>query len=559
MEALQRITPEKINFPVNTELVSHSQFYATYPAFLQPFAQQWLRKWLQWFDGYVDGVHDSTGCMVSTRLAATLCHRIAQSIFGGGLLFSKKGIKGKKESENKALKFISGDYNDEIGLDDAVLQAFLFAAAGGTSFVVENTDSDGKMWLQVYRMDEGYFNINYKGEVVSARLINSKYVDAVGEGRKTYILIEERYKGNADRERAYNKKFKDAILTAKMPSYKRDSWYVEYNIYETTALVNNQPVQLGRPIGFTELPARVQDQIRESYGDIRIGEPKRLPFTNIGIRAFKFTQGVDNLTSLPYGQSLVQDIQAELFSYDYQFSAFNTDVYLGRGRVLVPKAIQNPKNKNQASQNAGLDSFLYTQYEGQKPDDQKPTPIQFDLRSVEWENIKNNLLETMAMKIGLSPSTLAGWLNGGSNRTAREISSEESETANFVNGKRKLFTKVLNALVQDILLYNGQDTGVEVKFSKSGETNVTLVLENTTSAYNAGLKSLYLSVKAINPDMSEDELQEEIARIKADANARAKMNQTFDVFNENVGDFDNEQEENSEGEANRAELADSSD
>ncbi len=559
MEALQRITPERINFPVNTELVSHSQFYATYPAFLQPFAQQWLRKWLQWFDGFVEGVHDSAGCMVSTRLAATLCHRIAQSIFGGGLLFSKKGIEGKGDAESKALKFISGDYNDEIGLDDTVLQAFLFAAAGGTSFVVENVDNDKKMWLSVYRMDEGYFNINYKGEVVSARLINSKYVDAVGEGRRTYILVEERYKGNIDRERAYNKKFKDAIQKALMPSYKRDGYYVEYNIYETTALVNNQPVQLGRPIGFTELPSRVQEQIKESYGDIRIGEPKRLPFTNIGIRAFKFTQGVDNLTSLPYGQSLIQDIQAELFSYDYQFSAFNTDVYLGRGRVLVPKAIQNPQNKNVAPQNAGLDSFLYTQYEGQRPEDQKPTPIQFDLRSVEWENIKNNLLETMAMKIGLSPSTLAGWLNGGSNRTAREISSEESETANFVNGKRKLFTKVLNALVQDILLYNGQDTGVEVKFSKSGETNVTLVLENTTSAYNAGLKSLYLSVKAINPDMSEDELQEEISRIKADADARAKMNQTFDVFNESVGDFDNEQEENSEGEADRAELANSSD
>ena len=161
------------------------------------------------------------------------------------------------------------------------------------------------------------------------------------------------------------------------------------------------------------------------------------------------------------------------------------------------------------------------------------------------------------MKIGLSPNTLAGWLSGGSNRTAREISSEESETASFVSGKRKLFTKPLNALVQDILLFNGKNTGIEVKFSKSGETNVTLLLENTTNAYNAGLKSLYLSVKAINPDMSEEELQEEIKRIKADQKEKAEQNQSFDMFNEKLGGFD-EQEEDSEGKTDRVELADNS-
>ena len=567
MESLPRITPDRINFPINTELVSHSNFYATYPTYLQPFAMQWVKKWLQWFDGYVEGVHDNQGNMISTRIGATICKKVAQLVFGAGLLFSKKNStpteEGKENPEDKALKFITGKYNDEIGLDDMVFQAFLYATAGGTSFIVENMDAENNFWLTCYRIDEGYFNINYKGEVTSAKLINSKYVDAIPNSNASarhFILVEERHKGNAEERKLYNKKYGDKIKTAKIASYDMNGYYVIYNIYETTAMVNNQNAPMGRPLGFSELPDKIQKQIKESYGAIEIGVPKKMPFNNIGIRAFKFTTGIDNLPNLPYGQSVLQDIQADMFSYDYLFSAMNTDVYLGRGRVLAQKAIQNPGNKDRGNtQNSGMDSFLFTMYEGMKAEDQKPVPIQFELRSQEWENLKNNILETMAMKIGISPNTIAGWLQDGSNRTAREISSEESQTALFVETKRKQFTKVLNALIDDILTANGYVPGVEVKFSKSGETNVNLLLENTEKAYSSGLKSLYAAVKAINPDMSEDELQEEIARIKADAKEKQSQMNAMDIFNDVTGDFGDEQTTNSEGKANGVELANDSD
>ena len=118
---------------------------------------------------------------------------------------------------------------------------------------------------------------------------------------------------------------------------------------------------------------------------------------------------------------------------------------------------------------------------------------------------------------------------------------------------------MLNALIDDILTANGYVPGVEVKFSKSGETNVNLLLENTEKAYSSGLKSLYAAVKAINPDMSEDELQEEIARIKADAKEKQSQLNAMDIFNDVTGDFGDEQTTNSEGEANGVELANDSD
>ena len=160
-----------------------------------------------------------------------------------------------------------------------------------------------------------------------------------------------------------------------------------------------------------------------------------------------------------------------------------------------------------------LDNFIFTKVDYASTEDKKPEPIQFNLRSQEWVTTRNNLLESIATAIGISPSTIASYLNDNSNRTAREISSEESATALFIENRRKLFAKPINKLIERILLFYGYSDCVVAKFSKSGQTNTTLVTENTISAYNAKLMSQYQAVKNLNPDMSEEELQNEIKRI----------------------------------------------
>ena len=121
-------------------------------------------------------------------------------------------------------------------------------------------------------------------------------------------------------------------------------------------------------------------------------------------------------------------------------------------------------------------------------------------------------------------------------------SSEESATALFVENRRKLFTKPINDLIKRILLYYGYKDCIIAKFSQSGQTNTTLVTENTISQYNAKLRSQYLSVKRLNPDMSEQEIKDEIARIEEDQEKLRQQNDIFNGagFNEDLGTFGEE-------------------
>lgn len=538
--------------PQITEVTNHSAFYAVYPSYYFTFANRWLRRWLGWFDGYVQGVHG--GGILSTRLATTLVYRLAEQVYGGGLLFSKKNNSPEAE---KAVKFISGDFNDRCDFDNQVLKTFVLAGAGGTGYAKTNVDSDHEIWVDAWRADQCWVNIDFRGKPTRAKFIIATYTKTVpaesGDTERNFYLIEERFYATKKDVREFRKSHEEQLAKKTVNPLQEGQPYLKFTAYELTGTINNftQGTGDGQPRRWEELPDEIKKSIIDAYGTVKLDEPKRLPFTDLGIDAFKWTSFISNLPQLPYGESVLAKIQTYLWEYDYMNSCMNTDFYLGRGRVLVPKQLQSPKVQGTSpNANQGLDNFLFTKVEYSTIEDKKPEAIQFELRSQEWINSRNNLLESMATAIGISPSTIASYLNDSSARTAREISSEESATALFIENRRKLFSKPLNDLIKRILLFYGLGDNVEVKFSQSGQTNTTLVVENTTAKFNAGLMSKYQAVKTLNPDFSEEEIQAELVRIKNEQKENQEQNNLFGGgFDEKLGAFEGEGEvdEDSEG------------
>jgi transcriptional regulator with XRE-family HTH domain len=147
--------------------------------------------------------------------------------------------------------------------------------------------------------------------------------------------------------------------------------------------------------------------------------------------------------------------------------------------------------------------------------DPKPlTFIQPEVRAEQFKALRNLTLENIASAIGISPSSFASYLQDNSNRTAREVSAEESSTTLLVENKRASLINAVNELLEDVRRYYGYPDAVRGEFSKAGQTNYTLLVENAVKIRQAGGSSLEQFVRTINPNFDEAQIKRECDLIR---------------------------------------------
>jgi hypothetical protein len=156
---------------------------------------------------------------------------------------------------------------------------------------------------------------------------------------------------------------------------------------------------------------------------------------------------------------------------------------------------------------------MYTKYEALNNEGNKPEPIQFALRSAEWKEARNILIESMATGIGMSVSTFASYLSDGSNRTAREVSAEESATTLFVENMRRRFEVPINQMLRAVLRFYGYIDDVEIRWTRAGMTNQTVLVDTLAKAVQAGLVSQKKAHHAFNFDDDEEQNEEDYALV----------------------------------------------
>lgn len=480
---------------------NNNDFYKMLPSPYYTFYNNWVREWLRWYDGYVPWVHGGAMGLLSTHIGTTLVNRTADSVFGGNLMFAnarKPTVRIEKngKSVGKALDFISNDFALATNLKGKIKSAIKNAYAGGFSLLKLNR-LGGDLWLDSLRADRFYLDITGRGEIRKCVCFLSFYTATTNknEDGRRYGLVEER-------------RFE------KVGMFGKEVPVVEYKIYDTSV-----PIQYFTTsenyVGYEQLPKSVREAFKQDY-PFELNKPQALNgFEDLGVYLLKATDEISNVPQLNLGESLLSHILTYLYEYDFYNTCFNTDMYLARGRVLVPKAMQSPQAKN-GNQNSGLDDFLYTKIETMNTDSQKPEPIQFALRADEWRNARNMLLESIATSIGISVSTLASYISDGSNRTAREVSAEESATTLFIENARRRFEKPLNDMLKAILRFYGYVDDVEIRWTRSGMTNQTLLVDTLTKAVNAGLISRQKAHHAFNYDDDEEQNQEDYELVEKD-------------------------------------------
>lgn len=497
--------------------VNNQDFYALVPSVYHPFYNNWVRTWLYWYDGYVPWIHGGAQGILSTGIGTMIVNRISDSVFGGNLMFSnsrKPKIRVKKEDGKDvgaALDFVTNKWTKQVDFRTRIKRAIRYAFAGGFSLLKLNKTS-GELWLDSLRADRFFVDLDGRGELRKVVSIASVYERATPNksgNTLRYVLCEER---------RYEK---IGFLAQEIP-------VVEYKIYETTAPINYFSAK-DNCMRWEDLPKDVREAFKREY-DGEINKPQAMNgFEDLGCYLVRGSEDVSNVPQLGLGESLLAGIMTYLYEYDFYNTCFNTDMYLARGRVLVPKGMQSPQAIAKANgvmaqygtgQNAGLDSFLYTKVDSTNPDAQKPEAIQFELRAAEWKEARNLLLESIATSIGISVSTLASYLNDGSNRTAREVSAEESATTLFVENARRRFEVPINDLLKTVLRFYGYIDDVEVRWSRAGMTNVTVLVDTLTKAVQGGLISQEAAHSAYNYDNDEEQNAEDYAKVMEDRQAQ---------------------------------------
>ena len=510
--------------------VNNNEFYTMIPAPYFTFYQNWVRLWLQWADGYVPFIHGGQYGLLSSGIGGSLITLATDKVIGSGVMYknSRKpkeiALNEKGKPIGKALDFISNSWADKTDLEVKYRRAIKYAYAGGFSLLKANINA-GEVWVDVLRADRFWLDVTSDGQIRRSVCALNFYnpMTPQNQGGKKYGLVEERY-------------------YAKIGLFEKEIPVVEYKIYDSTVPIQYMTMPHGNFIPWEELPKDVRKAFKSEYGNMRLNEPQALNgFENLGVFLVKDSDEVTNVPQINLGESLLAPVLTSLYEYDHYNTAFNTDIYLGRGRVLVPKFMQNKQGTG--SQPTGFDDFLFTKNPSINPEEQQPQPVQFELRSQDWKEIRNHIIENIASGLRMSATSIATYLQGGAQRTAREVSAEEDETTLFVENARKRFTKPFNDLLRLVLRFYGFIDDVEIRWSRAGMTNQTVLVETLSRAVEAGLISRFKAHAQFNYDDDEEQQLEDYQRVEED---RAVQEPNYSDFYE-VGD-----KNDSEGDAQPA-------
>ena len=489
--------------------INRSAFFALIAPEYYDFMNRFVKQWLWWVDGWVPYFHSADNGIPSTRLASGLVDKVARKIVGGRLMYRNIGKDKEGAEETPALSKIA-EWATASDFEETVKSAVRFATAAGTSLIKVNKGKDG-LWTEALRFDSFIPALDATGKVIAVDCFLRNFTDLGVQGLRLkeassltsfYVVERRRF---CDYTRADGSIIKDAPVA-------------EYIIKRAGgSITNGQFVSKGNAgeINFRDLPKMMQRAIGKAYAGIMFNKPILLPFADhLGVEIVKFTDSVSGLPELPFGDSFVAAIISKLMEWDYYSAAASTDMYLGRGRVLIPKQLQGA---NAGNYNAGLDSFAFTEYQTTDPEGNKPTPLQFQLRAAEWSEIRTRIIQDISIITGLNTSTLASFISdGASAKTAREISTEENETLAYINDKRALMEKPINRILRLVARYMGLTDTIVVRWSNAYLTNKMMQAELLQLAVAGGFMSKRKAVQEFNVDDDAAEIDEEYNRILDD-------------------------------------------
>ena len=520
--------------------INNTGFYAlANPTYFQ-YYYRWARRFGWWYDRYVPDFHNAEQGYFSTGIAHAIVDGIANQIVGRKLLLKNTNKELDRKLANDSLKK-AYKWIEEVNFTGRARTLTKFGGALGTSLLKTNVASDGELWLESLRFDDFFFKCDFRGELTDVVCLIKSYTDTMpravewcdnlGENENyqhylqgKYYLVEHRY------YREITEEVNGEVIKHRVP-------FVKYQVHTYHGnIINNQSwdMSLQDEIRWDSLPAPIRKAINKDYGGVLLGQELRLPFTDLGCDVFRYNEADASLSQQPFGQSILTDILSDLMNYELAFAYAVRDMYQGKGIVFMAKELQTAISGTNSY--TGLDDTL-VQYV-QAWNEQGKLPIeqaQFNIRVAEWKEKRNGILEEIAFKLSISPSSLASFLSDTNARTAREVSTEAGATDSYIEIERDSLERCLNKCLARVGKYYAWEDEVAVRFAKNGVQNVDAIVDRVIKLKNAGLIEPYEALRQIMFDADESQVEEAYEKLKKynDEEFNKNQNSMFGMdFNE---------------------------
>lgn len=459
----------------------NNTFYLLAPEYYYSFYSIYLNRCLSCYDGWVNGFHSTKAGLVPQRMLQSIATGLNNMLFAHGIDFT-----GDKSDYDFATKWAK-----DTKFYQALKKAHKFAIAGGTSLLKLNR-GDKELYVTAHRIDTFFADIDAKGKVVSVKV----YFDAIhntnASGNKNhYGICEERY---------FNSEGKPCV---------RASVYMSNGNLQTSVQDRPAQPQVSR-VKWDALPANVREYIKSNYPSIIVDQEQYLPFPNsIGCYLMKFTDDIPQIPNTPFGQPIGDILWTENFQYDQMKYFEKNEVDLARARALVPDEFWNKDDP--ANNDRALDERFYQKISSINGDEDKITPIQFQLRSTNIREQAETIYKDCAFKLNISASSVASFLSEGAGaKTATEIISERTKTDTWIKGQINLNSPDINELLKQVMYYYNHQP-VEIVLKAEDQSPQIERLKTNSDVFGAGNMSPQRFVKSTYGNtLSKEEQEQEI-------------------------------------------------
>lgn len=243
------------------------------------------------------------------------------------------------------------------------------------------------------------------------------------------------------------------------------------------------------------------------------------------------------------GKSLLEGKESSIFFLDEVVSTFKSELQPTR-TILVMDEDYFPRNKEgQIKHNHILQNVFTAIRGGGMGEDKGIFNFQSELKSIAYTQAE--LSAKLAFLQGIASPSSLGIDTKTINESGKSQKEREKQTRFTINaiekGLNNCYSTLLKMCIYSYYLRKGQkvdinNINVNLQFNQFGTPDWGQTAEETGKAKSLGVISTYQAVKRVNPDWTEEEIEEEVKRIQSESGMM--IEDPFAINTDNMEDED---------------------